>query len=618
MLPLSEGQAELRVRFGVRDTNPIELLAAGLPNGADTSALSVKMSVFSAGEANAPAALLPQINICNYGALSDSQCDKYLALLEALGPQPPSARTPVGPFPSFVPTIQPEFGVPWSAGDSFEFTLRLQEAALKQVFMCFEIFSAPSGPEGSTSPVPMLLASATVTPGQFAGKSADIIEAALLSAGCPSRPAGRLRADVLIGRALPASVLALAASATIPSPGMQADFPFTSLPSTAGSSADELAGVTLPAPTYGPVSGLGARRVGHRGAGASDRNVSPSPAWLSPLRENTLLSLLRASRNGADGVEFDVLLSKCKQVVVYHNTDARVRGTVRSDGDAGAQGFEDVVINLNQMSTKQLRSLHLGLTGEVPGADGQPADLGGDPGFECMSTEPGHGRAAGTVCPINQDPNASGVATASGQASTTPCVPAPGYMPSLQQLFDTLPPGLMFNIEIKFPTPAIVPDEVNTFDQWADRNFMLDEILRVALAPQPICARPIVISSFDPEICYLARLKQSAIPVIFLTTGGHPVYGAYGDVRSMSVAAAISFARVARLHGVCSFTAPLVEQPELITLVKKFGLSLFTWGSHNNDAKEATKARSLGVDGIISDLFHLPQAPTGEATLGDQ
>jgi len=48
-----------------------------------------------------------------------------------------------------------------------------------------------------------------------------------------------------------------------------------------------------------------------------------------------------------------------------------------------------------------------------------------------------------------------------------------------------------------------------------ERNFYLDTILKIIFDKAK--DRRIVISSFDPDICYMCALKQPRYPVFFLT-----------------------------------------------------------------------------------------------------
>ncbi|KAI0187062.1 Glycerophosphodiester phosphodiesterase domain-containing protein [Xylaria flabelliformis] len=85
---------------------------------------------------------------------------------------------------------------------------------------------------------------------------------------------------------------------------------------------------------------------------------------------------------------------------------------------------------------------------------------------------------------------------------------------TLPELFQRLPASLGFNIEIKYPRRheargigvAPIALEINLFV-----DTVLEQIHRYA------GQRPIIISSFTPEICILLSIKQKAYPVLFIT-----------------------------------------------------------------------------------------------------
>lgn len=72
-----------------------------------------------------------------------------------------------------------------------------------------------------------------------------------------------------------------------------------------------------------------------------------------------------------------------------------------------------------------------------------------------------------------------------------------------------------FNIEVKMATPD---DLARTPDEEIER--MVRPILEVVAACSAGSERPIVFSSFDPDVCAALRQRQEAHPVMFLSTGG--------------------------------------------------------------------------------------------------
>jgi glycerophosphodiester phosphodiesterase len=96
--------------------------------------------------------------------------------------------------------------------------------------------------------------------------------------------------------------------------------------------------------------------------------------------------------------------------------------------------------------------------------------------------------------------------------------------------------------------------------------------------------RPINFSSFSPEICILLSTKQRSYPVLFLNDAGNfPT----GDVRASSLQQAIHFAKSWNLSGVDMASEPLVMCPKLVKHVRDSGLVCSTYGTQNNDPKNA-------------------------------
>ena len=90
---------------------------------------------------------------------------------------------------------------------------------------------------------------------------------------------------------------------------------------------------------------------------------------------------------------------------------------------------------------------------------------------------------------------------------------------------------------------------------------------RASTSSQPV--REIVFSSFHPDLCLLLRLKQSQIPVLFLTDAGcNPDVG---DVRATSLQEAVRFAARWNLLGIVSVVNPLIKCPRLVGVIKGWG-----------------------------------------------
>lgn len=106
--------------------------------------------------------------------------------------------------------------------------------------------------------------------------------------------------------------------------------------------------------------------------------------------------------------------------------------------------------------------------------------------------------------------------------------------------------------------------------------------------------RPIILSSFTPEICILLSLKQKAYPVMFITNAGKlPMIDVERRAASMQIA--VKFAKLWNLAGIVFASEPLVLCPRLIRHVKSFGLVCASYGPQN----------SLPGDVIVGLLFTL-------------
>jgi glycerophosphoryl diester phosphodiesterase/ankyrin repeat protein len=167
---------------------------------------------------------------------------------------------------------------------------------------------------------------------------------------------------------------------------------------------------------------------------------------------------------------------------------------------------------------------------------------------------------------------------------------------TLEEVLTRLPPAAGVNIEVKYATVA----ESHAFGlrQW-ERNAFVERILDVVFALAG--GRGILFSSFDPDVCLLLRCKQAAYPVLLLTEAGTPEEP-LTDPRMNSLAAAVAFARGARLFGIVSHVGPLLECPRIIHAIQdEAGLVLCTYGRANNTADAVLLQQAHGVGAVIVD-----------------
>lgn len=111
-------------------------------------------------------------------------------------------------------------------------------------------------------------------------------------------------------------------------------------------------------------------------------------------------------------------------------------------------------------------------------------------------------------------------------------------------------------------------------------NLFVDTILLSVLSHPSCRRRPIMFSSFSPEVCILMSLKQNTFPILFCNDSGNwPT----GDVRASSLQEAIHFATSWGLDGISMASEPFVFAPLLVGVAKERGLVTASYGGLNDD-----------------------------------
>lgn len=110
--------------------------------------------------------------------------------------------------------------------------------------------------------------------------------------------------------------------------------------------------------------------------------------------------------------------------------------------------------------------------------------------------------------------------------------------------------------------------------------------------------RPLVFSSFDPDVCCALRGAQGALPVLFLSGAGE---GFHCDPRRTSIQAAIDVALQSRLHGLVVDSGALRRHRSAVQQALSQGLSVLTYGLANNDPQWVREQQTLGVQAAIVD-----------------
>jgi len=288
--------------------------------------------------------------------------------------------------------------------------------------------------------------------------------------------------------------------------------------------------------------------IGHRGNGCSF-NVN------NIHKENTIASFVAAKNAGADMVEMDVLLTKDKTPVLYHDFAVNLSCCQRDQQESsdGQNNFHEVAVM--DLTLSRLKTLKLYQSGR-------------------------------------------NIVELSKESGETPETEA---FPTLQECLESVDRDLGFNIEIKFPQSFVT--QVSEQTNFLDINENLDHILKVVLAHAG--SRRVVFSSFDPDTCSLLQLKQNKFPVLYLHQGVTQMYTQYRDFRSSTFLRGAQFALAERLMGMALNCEVILFDIAVVTQLLQRGLVLFVWGSHSNDLGNIRALRQVGVHGIIYDRMDL-------------
>ncbi len=273
------------------------------------------------------------------------------------------------------------------------------------------------------------------------------------------------------------------------------------------------------------------------------------PACLS-TRENTVSSLQRAAGEGASFVEFDVQVTKDQVPVIWHDDFVCFRRD-------GAEVQRQPVSSFAASEFQRLRQ---------PGA---PVQL-----MRRKITAAGISDTEYDDWNVDED-------TAG--------------LPTLAELFQQIPEGVGFDIEVKMTTPdtqiSTEPDEINR---------MLQPILSTVQQALQTSSRKVFFSSFDPEMCQALRKRQQEIPVFFLSTGPAS-FKPHSDPRRTTVAAAIDWAHQTDLQGLVLDSGCFKSEPDAPKKAEEVGLATLTYGLGNNDPTWILHQRDLGVAAVVVD-----------------
>lgn len=299
--------------------------------------------------------------------------------------------------------------------------------------------------------------------------------------------------------------------------------------------------------------------IGHRGMG-----ISNSIGKKSSLAENTILSFQTAAEKGANFVEFDVNLTKCRTPIVYHDFTLGLYVGENMIVPISVQDINFIQIK-NALFKPQIRVKGFG-NDYVP--SGVQTLFVKEKGLKKSFSLENFGSAE--ILPITD------------------------YIPTLKEVFEKLDESVGFDVEIKYPLEE--EKEYFGLTKVFERNFLVDHILKVIFDLGQ--KRKIFFSSFDPEVCCLLASKQTRYPVFFLTESGMTIYK---DERCNSIENAIEFCIENGIHGIVTDCRPILKDTSLIDKCLKSKVPLMAYGSELSDPDTVKLLKEKGLIAAICD-----------------
>ncbi|KAH8419627.1 hypothetical protein KR222_011172, partial [Zaprionus bogoriensis] len=173
--------------------------------------------------------------------------------------------------------------------------------------------------------------------------------------------------------------------------------------------------------------------------------------------------------------------------------------------------------------------------------------------------------------------------------------------PRLSEVYAALPNTLGLIVEIKWP--QLMASGVPESSQTHNKNVYVDRI--VETTARYGCGRPLIFASFDADICTMLRLKQTAFPVMLMTTGRTHIWDAYMDLRTQSFVQAINYAESSEILGTATHVQNFEHKLELIELGLNLQQVVFIWGSDLRNVLLLEQFRALDATGLIYDHMEL-------------
>uniref|UniRef100_A0A0K2TTA7 GP-PDE domain-containing protein n=2 Tax=Lepeophtheirus salmonis TaxID=72036 RepID=A0A0K2TTA7_LEPSM len=282
--------------------------------------------------------------------------------------------------------------------------------------------------------------------------------------------------------------------------------------------------------------------VGHRGSGNSFSNLKDCAS----IRENSIASLRNAFDHGADMVEFDVQLSKDLIPVIYH--DFVLYTTVMHKKKPNEKFL--VEMPLKNLTLEELHKYKIHNKHEK------------DSGLKEFLEDEDH-----------------------------------EAFPTLEKALNVIREDGGFNIEVKWDIE--LKDGKRENNSAFEINLFADTVIKTVLANGK--SRPIVFSSFNPDICTVFRKKQNQYPVLLLTVGINTKYEQYLDARTWSIDKGSYFVEMQDILGINAMAEDIQRDPTQVQLVKSKNRVLFCWTDDKNDKETVEYLKQIGVDGVIFD-----------------
>lgn len=297
--------------------------------------------------------------------------------------------------------------------------------------------------------------------------------------------------------------------------------------------------------------------IGHRGMGKTfDADTLQHTAFI----ENTIDSFREAFLCGAQMVEFDIVLTKDKIPIIYHDFTFCIDS--HDTEDSNMNKYLDVAVN--QMTYDEIKRSKV---------------------------------YAHTVRNKACKPDETSDKYTSKQ-----------MFPTLREMSTQLDTQLGFNVEIKYPQDIedSSKNEVGRLIKWLNRNEYADTIIKELYE----CIkdnRCVILSTFDPLLCSMLRIKQNRFPVLFLTTGITQKWVPFKDFRCKNTQISINYAKSEGLHGIVAHTEELSKNSHLIRNLLKIdelnsaNFLSYAWGDELNESDKRKLYKKTGINGIIYD-----------------